>query len=351
MVRFADIIKIRDDDELGGKPPALQPEGDMIVLGEDHSQPLRVEEVKISSGPPPRENARLETITYYEKFIESAINVRDRVLNKQGISPSPILADLHYIIENSLVDELYRYTMSASEDYEDRLTHTIAETFTSLKVGKGMGYDVKMLLKLGLAGFLENVGMYQIPESILQKKARLEPAEIEAIREHPKKSFEILAQMGERYNWLTEVALQVHERTDGSGYPRGLKGTEIDEIASILGLVDTYTAMIRVRPYRNKFNPTEAIKFTINEGRDLFPSRILKVFLNQISLFPVSTYVRLNNKSIGRVLSTDHNRPLRPTIELLYDGQGNKLQATEVISLFENPLLYVMESIDEEDLS
>ena len=59
----------------------------------------------------------------------------------------------------------------------------------------------------------------------------------------------------------------------------------------------------------------------------------------------------LNNKSIGRVISTDKDRPLRPRIEILYDGQGNRVDLPEVISLTENPLLYVMESIDEKKLS
>ena len=75
------------------------------------------------------------------------------------------------------------------------------------------------------------------------------------------------------------------------------------------------------------------------------------MFLNQISLFPVSTYVRLNNKSVGRVLSTDTDRPLRPLIEILYDGQGKKMEERELVPLTENPLLYVMESIDEKELS
>ncbi len=74
------------------------------------------------------------------------------------------------------------------------------------------------------------------------------------------------------------------------------------------------------------------------------------VFLNQISLFPVETYVRLNNKSIGQVLSTDQKQPLRPTIQLLYDGLGNRMEKQEVVRLSENPLLYIIDSIHEKDL-
>jgi HD-GYP domain-containing protein (c-di-GMP phosphodiesterase class II) len=156
--------------------------------------------------------------------------------------------------------------------------------------------------------------------------------------------------MGERYQWLAEVAVQVHERTDGSGYPYGLKGGEIYDLASIIGLIDVYVAMISDRPYRDKIVPTNAIKFILEKGKEHFPSKIRKIFMSQISLFPINTYIILNNKSIGRVVSTDKDEPLRPTIERLYDSTGKKLERPEVIRLSENPLIYITESIHEKDL-
>jgi HD-GYP domain-containing protein (c-di-GMP phosphodiesterase class II) len=204
-----------------------------------------------------------------------------------------------------------------------------------------MNYDIKMLLRLGLAAFLKNVGMYKIPESILKTEGKLGEEEINLIRRHPVFSHEILSRLGEKYKWLADVALQVHERLDGSGYPSGLKGKDILEMASIIGLVDTYVAMIRNRPYREKFIQTDAIKSIAEEGKGLFPSRILKIFLDQISLFPVNSYIKLNNGAIGRVISTDKNQPLRPTIELLCDGSGNKLPEPQYLRLSDNPLLYI----------
>ena len=121
--------------------------------------------------------------------------------------------------------------------------------------------------------------------------------------------------------------------------------------ASIIGLIDTYIAMIKKRPYREKFVQTDAIKFIIGEARGRFPPRILKIFLNQISLFPVGTLVKLNNKSVGRVLSTEKSQPLRPTLELLYDSLGNKLEKGEVVRLAENPLLYIVGGVNEKTLA
>jgi HD-GYP domain-containing protein (c-di-GMP phosphodiesterase class II) len=336
MVRFSDIIKLGDKTVKKEKTSQSRVDDDRLWWSE--SQIL-----KIKGDPGPKEpseasiaeNEGLEIISYYEKFLERAMEIRDRVKNDRGISPSPILADLHYVIDNNIVDELYEYAMSTSDDYEKMMLHTVDVTFASLRVGKGMGYDTKRLLELGLASFQEG---------------RLDEQELAVIRNHPEISYQALSRLGKGYEWLAETALQVHERSDGSGYPKGLKGEEISEIASIIGLIDTYVALIKNRPYRDKLVQTDAIKFIIKEAKALFPAKVLKGFLNQISLFPVNTIVRLNNKSIGRVLSTDKNQPLRPTIELLYSSRGNRLQEKEVVRLAENPLLYIIESINESEL-
>jgi HD-GYP domain-containing protein (c-di-GMP phosphodiesterase class II) len=348
MVRFSDIINVNDGPEEGKKSPEEKGDGEKLWLSD--TQILKVKEEDVLKEKPADSHVRFEVITYYEKFLERAMDVRERVMDEQGISPSPILSDLHYVLEKDFSDELYEYAMSAQEDYDELLIHTVDVTFTAVRIGKGMEYDTKKLLQLGLAAFLENVGMYRIPDGILKKRGELEPVELEVIRKHPQDSADILTPMGKRYRWLAETARQVHERSDGSGYPRGLQGEEISELAAVIGLADTYAAMIKTRPYRKKFIQTDAVKYIIKEAKGLFPPRILKVFLNQISLFPVNTLVRLNNKSIGRVLSTDKKQPLRPAVELLFDAKGNRLQKRETIGLSENPLLYIVESIAENEV-
>jgi HD-GYP domain-containing protein (c-di-GMP phosphodiesterase class II) len=359
MVRFSDIIIDKDEKEPLKKAPVSEingeGEGSMLADAEieralSDTQILKVRGEKSSYASQVKEEWSSDVVACYEKFVQRATDNRNRVRNEQGVSPSPVLSDLHSILNQDLIEELYEYSMCCPGDYEEILVHDVRVTFVALIVGKGVGYDLRMLLKLGLAAFLENVGMYKIPETVLQKDGRLTEEEMTMVRDHPKESYEILAKMGEKYLWLAEVALQVHERADGSGYPYGLKKEQIYELSFIIGLSDVYVAMISDRPYRDKFVQTDAIKHIIEEGSGQFPREIRRVFLNQLSLFPVNTYVRLNNKSIGRVLSTDKNQPLRPTIELVRDSAGHKMVRRELIQLSENPLLYITESLHERDI-
>ena len=351
MVRFSEIINIKDESVKDESPSTTGDREDLLWFSNTQVLRERGGEIPMAvQGSSLQDHASVEVIKYFEKFIENAHEIRDRVINDQGISPSPILSDIHHVIDNDLIDEMNEYAMSRPDSYDWMLLHTVRVTIASLKIGNGIGYDTKGLLELGLAAFLENVGMHKIPDFIPRKKEKLKKEEISIIKQHPSVSFQILSNLGRRYGWLADVALQVHERADGSGYPKGLVGEEILEMASIIGLLDTYIAMTEEKPYRDKYLQSHAVNFIIRETKKLFPPRILKIFLNQISLFPVNSFVRLNNQSIGRVVSTDENQPLRPTIEILYDGRAKKVPDREIIRLSENPLLYITESIDEKSL-
>jgi len=349
MVRFSDIKEIRDKTTVKDTVPRRDSEPDQLWMSDAQFPKLGKEEDLVPEEAGVRRDSS-DVAVLYEKLTRSAKDIQEKVTSDQGIVPSPILADLHAVIDHDLVQPLFEHAMSKAGDWKDVSIHSVEVTLASLMVGKGLGYDKKKLLEVGLAAFLENVGMYWIPEGILRKSARLESEEIDRIREHPETSAKILSRLGDRYEWLAEVALQVHERADGSGYPKGLKGSEISEVAYIIGLVDTYVAMIRKRAYRERILQPDAIRFILKEAKVQFPTKILKAFLNSISLFPFNTHVKLNNKSIGRVISTDRNHPLRPTVEVLYDGLGNKPERREIVRLSDNPLLYIVETINERDL-
>jgi HD-GYP domain-containing protein (c-di-GMP phosphodiesterase class II) len=349
MVRFSDIKEIRDKTVARDTGPPRNVEAGQVRLSDPHFSELSKRDDPVLEEASAERNSS-EVAVLYEKLMRSAKDIQEKVAGDESLSAGPILADLHAVIDRGLVLPLFEHAMSEPGDWRDVSIHCVEVTLACLMVGRGMGYDKKKLLELGLAAFLENVGMYGIPEGILQKPTKLEAEDIDRIREHPEAGAKILSRLGERYEWLAEVASQVHERADGSGYPRGLKGSEISETASIIGLVDTYVAMIRKRAYRDRILQPDAIRFILKEAKVQFPTKVLKAFLNSVSLFPFNTHVRLNNKSIGRVISTDRNHPLRPTVEVLYDGLGNKPERREIVRLSDNPLLYIVETIDERDL-
>lgn len=116
-------------------------------------------------------------------------------------------------------------------------------------IGQEMGLDAHVVKGLRLTGFVHDIGKISAPAEILSKPAALTPMEFEFIKGHAQSGYDVLKRVD--FPWpVAEVILQHHERLDGSGYPRGLRGEEILPEARIISVADVVEAMANHRPYR-----------------------------------------------------------------------------------------------------
>jgi len=138
-------------------------------------------------------------------------------------------------------------TVEARDPYtagHQRRTTILAEA-----IAGEMGFPPEKIEGLRMAGKIHDIGKISVPSEILNKPAKLTPAEHDLVKEHAQKGYEILKEV--KSPWpLAEIVYQHHERMNGSGYPRGLKGDEILVEARILAVSDTVEAMASHRPYR-----------------------------------------------------------------------------------------------------
>jgi len=129
-----------------------------------------------------------------------------------------------------------------------------------------MGLDSKQVEGIRVAGYLHDVGKIAVPAEILSKPTRLTKAEFELVKDHAQQSYDVLKTVS--FPWpVAEAAWQHHERIDGSGYPRGLKGEAIILEARVLAVADTVEAMSSHRPYRPGLGIDKALA-EIEKSRD-----------------------------------------------------------------------------------
>jgi PAS domain S-box-containing protein len=135
----------------------------------------------------------------------------------------------------------------------------------AVAIGKEFGLDDRRLEGLRVAGYLHDVGKMTIPSEILSKPGRLSAIEFQLIQGHARASYDVLKDV--EFPWpVAQVALQHHERVDGSGYPQGLKGDEIMLEARIMAVADVVEAMSSHRPYRPGLGIEKALA-EIERGR------------------------------------------------------------------------------------
>ncbi|OGK81395.1 MAG: hypothetical protein A2050_14275 [Candidatus Rokubacteria bacterium GWA2_73_35] len=219
--------------------------------------------------------------------------------------------------------------------------HQARVAVLSLRIGADVGYDRPRLVRLGMAGALMDVGLWQLPESLWKRLDALSPEEQTQYRSHPSLSAEWLRRWAPHDDGLAEAVLQHHEREQAQGFPQGLGGRSINPDAKILGLVDTYTGLTFPPSSRPRLRPHEAIREIVRSKHESFASTLIKALLSEISVFPPGTLVRLNTGEVGRVIAVNRNHPLRPRVEIVADGKGQRLTTPKTTDLAEAPFLYI----------
>ncbi|GFN33063.1 HD-GYP domain-containing protein [Paenibacillus xylaniclasticus] len=211
--------------------------------------------------------------------------------------------------------------------------HAVNVAILSGVIGIAKGYNRQQLEELGIGALLFDIGMCNVPPQLLNKQEPLTEAEKALVERHTTDGFDILRKQHDISLLSAHVALQHHERFDGSGYPRGLKQDEIHMYAQIVGIADTYDALTSPRPHRKRYTPSEAIEFLFASGNTFFDFELIKLFCRHISVYPISTTVVLNTGQIGVVSANNSIAVHRPTVRIIEEADGSRPPAPYEIDL------------------
>lgn len=220
----------------------------------------------------------------------------------------------------------------------------------SVKVGMGLGYHPEQLGKLSLAGLVHDLGMFRLPKDLLENEDRWSKEHLALLHRHPLVSAEMVQPLAQGFPELPSILAQEHERINGKGYPKGLQGNQIHEFAQIIGIADLLDAVLRTRPYRPQLLPYQAIRQILVREKDAFAGHIIKALVQQCSLYPHGTLVRLNTGEAGVVLQSNPRFPLRPIVQVTQSNSPGEGDQPKLVDLSRNPLVHVVEVIPSEDM-
>lgn len=165
--------------------------------------------------------------------------------------------------------------------YEKEQTHTERVSQMCCQIGQALDMPHAEIRNLEIAGFLHDIGKIMIPFEILNKPGKLSDEEFESIKRHPESGYQILKSV-EGYSVLAEFVLCHHERWDGNGYPRKIKGDEIPLESRIIAVADAYEAMISGRPYRKPIRKSLVIEELKKNAGTQFDPKIINVFVEKV---------------------------------------------------------------------
>jgi putative nucleotidyltransferase with HDIG domain len=238
-----------------------------------------------------------------------------------------------------IIDELITHGnaivgMADIKSYDDyTYQHSVSVCVLALMLGLSMGYNRAQLQKLGLGALLHDIGKITIPIEILNKPGALNNEEKTIIMSHTWEGFNMIRSSQQVSLLSAHVALQHHERLDGNGYPRNIRGDSIHEFAQITTVADIYDALVSDRPYRSGFSNLEALDI-IEQGEGTQMSASLIQLLHvHVNICPVGTVVILSTGDSALVVGENTDDTKRPRVKLLFDSYQKANTSNHIVDL------------------
>lgn len=194
--------------------------------------------------------------------------------------------------------------------------HSLSVSILSMATGRELGMDSDTLLRLGRCAMLHDIGKQLIPLKIINKKGKLTNEEFEVIQMHPLLGADSLKSKGIGDTELWNGIMLHHEKLNGTGYPKQLKGDAIPLFSRIISVADVYDAITSYRSYRNPMSPSEAFDIIFKDVNTAFDGNIVKAFFQRLELYPINTIVELSDGRVAIVIERDSRFRLRPVIRI-----------------------------------
>ena len=225
------------------------------------------------------------------------------------------------------------------------VNNAVNVAIVSVKIAEALRYESAKLEQVAIAGLLHDLGMFALPDTLVYKAGTLSETELQDMREHPQHGARLFKDVGEAYPWVGNVILQEHERWDGSGYPHKLTGNQIDEMALIIGLADAFDALMSARPYRSGVSAHRAIRTLLVNSKTVFPYHLLKALVDQLSIYPLGTTVRLNTGETGVVFQLNRQYPMRPILQVSQQAHSGQVVVSKMVDLRAETSLHIVEVV------
>ncbi|WP_238403175.1 HD-GYP domain-containing protein [Paenibacillus mesophilus] len=281
---------------------------------EDHGMMLTVRDVE-DVGHDASMSAELLAASL-DEAVAVVKGVFEHIRNTRQIPLAELRTRVIPVIRHT-TDRLHLFQMftmlQAKHDYLYR--HSVAVGAVSMLLGKWLRLSEAELLQLTTAAVLHDIGKTQIPVELLNKPDRLTEDEFETMKRHTLIGFEMIKKTVGTTHRQASVALQHHERIDGSGYPFGLKSDKIDLFSRIVAVADVFHAMTSKRVYRDPSPLYEVLKQMETNAYGTFDPAVVTVLIRKFMQALIGYEVMLTNGTKAKIVLIHPHNQTRPLVQ------------------------------------
>jgi len=278
--------------------------------------------------------------------IESARILRAEAISRLDVffrqmeSPSPqhlqeVRSVVSTLLDGILEHQAAMVSLIQMRRFDPNLaSHGVDTGVLAMAIGQEHHCEPPQLKLVGLAALLHDIGQLRLPLNLIRKVQIFTPQEHKLMQAHCEMGVAILNQFPDIPDESKRMVMEHHERLDGSGYPKGLRGNQISELTQILSIADTYDAQISGRCSFPPVPPARALSELYRaavEGQ--YHPYLVQRLIQLLGVYPIGTLVRLNTGEQAVVVWVHSHSRLTPTIKLLKDPSGQPYAEQEIIDL------------------
>ena len=253
----------------------------------------------------------------------------DRSLNLEEVRPTVRLLTDSVVSNPSALIWLIRMRDENTAAYAQGLKVAVY----MMTLGRHLGFSRNQLSELGFIGLLLDIGKLELPDSLLDKPAKLSEEEQHLMRTHVSTGLDILSSRASLSDNVLSGIGEHHERLDGSGYPSGLSASDISIFGKISAIADSFSAMTSARPYGITRSSFDAMKELFKMAGQQLHAPLVEEFVQAIGIFPVGSMIELSSGEIAIVLEHNKIRRLEPKVLILTAGDKSLLKKPLIADL------------------
>ncbi|MFW8651808.1 HD-GYP domain-containing protein [Vibrio diabolicus] len=322
------------DQTLSSQKCVFKPVDESIVDVEEEREPKSSDFSKVQRAYRSRDVQHKRA----KKLIAEAKDLAQKLLNQtfEGkiIEVDEVEAWADDVIESVFIDSDALQCVSALRKKDSYLLeHSVNVACLLVSFGKYLGLDKQTLKQLAIGGIIHDVGKIKVDDKILHKPAKLTPEEFEHMKLHQVFAGEIILHVKGLSDVSRDVCLMHHEKLDGNGYPRGLKGDEIPIHGRMSCIVDIYDALTADRCYKKGMSSAEAFKILLSLTPFHLDADLVYKFINCVGMYPVGSIVELSDGRVGIVWSSNDSQALKPEVKCFYSRKYQRYIDVAMVDL------------------
>lgn len=335
LQKFCKVVTI---DTNRGAEPARRRKTDLTILSSARKAAPQASAVKVQRDNYPVSHSIKQlfdkSLTAYEQLQDQFQTICDNIREGQCVD----LQSLH-THSNTLIDSLIANPQTLIwllfTDGESRQTfsYCIRAAIWSAMLGRQIGLKRADIDTLFMGTMLCDIGMNLLPERLVTKRGVFRRKEYLAYRKHVELGADLLSQYADPDEQVIRIVRNHHERHDGLGFPKAVKGDQIPSLARYATLAYCFERMLRTNNEHSRVSPARAIARLYKQRALKFPEQLVVEFIHVMGMYPVGTLVKLCSGELALVLEQNESQRLFPKVALLSDPKRKLLSKPQVIEL------------------